>query len=33
MTHPELAATFESVAEHGRDGYYKGRVAQGESIR
>ncbi|CAD6563795.1 MAG: hypothetical protein TREMPRED_001381 [Tremellales sp. Tagirdzhanova-0007] len=28
MTHPELAATFESVAEHGRDGYYKGRVAQ-----
>ena len=30
MQHPELAATFEAVATHGRDGYYKGRIAQGE---
>jgi gamma-glutamyltranspeptidase len=30
MTHPELAATFEAVAELGREGYYKGRIAQGQ---
>ncbi|KAK8853432.1 gamma-glutamyltransferase [Kwoniella newhampshirensis] len=28
MTHPELADTFEAVAEHGREGFYKGRIAQ-----
>ena len=32
MTHPELANTFEAVAEHGREGFYKGRIAQGESL-
>jgi gamma-glutamyltranspeptidase / glutathione hydrolase len=25
---PNLASTFRSVAEHGKDGFYKGRVAQ-----
>ncbi|BEJ15312.1 hypothetical protein CspHIS471_0410790 [Cutaneotrichosporon sp. HIS471] len=28
MTHPELAATFESLATHGYDGFYKGRIAR-----
>ncbi|WWC64826.1 gamma-glutamyltransferase [Kwoniella dejecticola CBS 10117] len=28
MTHPELADTFEAVAEHGKEGFYKGRIAQ-----
>nr|XP_019010549.1 gamma-glutamyltransferase [Kwoniella pini CBS 10737]OCF49330.1 gamma-glutamyltransferase [Kwoniella pini CBS 10737] len=28
MTHPELADTFEAVAEHGREGFYKGRIAE-----
>lgn len=28
MTHPELAATFESLAAHGRAGFYEGRIAQ-----
>ncbi|KAK1922255.1 putative lincomycin-condensing protein lmbA [Papiliotrema laurentii] len=27
-THPELADTFEAVAKHGHDGFYKGRIAQ-----
>ena len=31
MKHPELADTFEAVANHGHDGYYKGRIAQGQS--
>ncbi|GFZ50997.1 LOW QUALITY PROTEIN: hypothetical protein JCM24511_08755 [Saitozyma sp. JCM 24511] len=31
MTHPELANTFEAVATQGREGFYKGRIAQGES--
>jgi gamma-glutamyltranspeptidase len=29
MKHPELARTFEAIAEGGHDGYYKGRIAQG----
>ncbi|RSH91435.1 hypothetical protein EHS25_009734 [Saitozyma podzolica] len=33
MTHPELASTFEAVATQGREGFYKGRIAQGESAR
>ncbi|OCF34261.1 gamma-glutamyltransferase [Kwoniella heveanensis BCC8398] len=28
MTHPELADTFEAIANHGREGFYKGRIAQ-----
>lgn len=28
MKHPELARTFEAVAEHGHEGFYKGRIAQ-----
>lgn len=28
MTMPTLAATFRSVASHGFDGFYKGRIAQ-----
>jgi gamma-glutamyltranspeptidase len=32
MQHPELAATFEAVAEHGHDGFYKGRIAQGQLV-
>lgn len=28
MTHPELADTFEAVAKHGREGFYKGRIAE-----
>ena len=28
MTFPTLAATFREVAEKGKDGFYKGRVAQ-----
>jgi len=28
MTFPYLAKTFRSVAEHGKDGFYKGRVAE-----
>lgn len=28
MTHPELAATFEAIAKHGKDGFYTGRIAQ-----
>jgi gamma-glutamyltranspeptidase len=31
MKHPELARTFEAIAEGGHDGYYKGRIAQGQS--
>jgi hypothetical protein len=31
MKHPELAATFEAVADHGHAGYYQGRIAQGRS--
>lgn len=30
MTHPELADTFQAVADHGKEGYYKGRIAQGD---
>jgi len=30
MKHPELASTFEGIAEGGHDGYYKGRIAQGQ---
>lgn len=29
MRHPELAATFEAVAEQGTKGFYTGRIAQG----
>ncbi|KAI8391107.1 nucleophile aminohydrolase [Radiomyces spectabilis] len=28
MTMPSLAETFRSVAEHGKDGFYKGRIAE-----
>ena len=28
MTFPDLARTFKSVAEHGKDGFYKGRIAE-----
>ncbi|ORY31633.1 putative lincomycin-condensing protein lmbA [Naematelia encephala] len=28
MTHPQLADTFEAVAQHGREGFYKGRIAE-----
>jgi len=28
MTFPDLARTFRSLVEHGKDGFYKGRVAQ-----
>lgn len=28
MTHPELAATFEAIAQHGPKGFYTGRIAQ-----
>ena len=28
MTFPDLARTFRSVAEHGKDGFYKGRIAE-----
>jgi gamma-glutamyltranspeptidase/glutathione hydrolase len=28
MRHPELAATFEAVAEHGPSGFYTGRIAK-----
>lgn len=31
MKHPELAATFEAIAKDGKDGFYKGRIAQGMS--
>ena len=31
VKHPELARTFEAIAEGGHDGYYKGRIAQGQS--
>ena len=31
MKHPELARTFEAIAQQGHDGYYKGRIAQGKS--
>lgn len=30
MTHPELAATFEAVANQGPKGFYTGRIAEGE---
>ena len=32
MQHPELADTFEAVADHGHDGYYTGRIAEGKAI-
>ena len=28
MTFPDLAKTFRSVAEHGKNGFYKGRIAE-----
>jgi gamma-glutamyltranspeptidase / glutathione hydrolase len=28
MTFPYLAKTFRDVAEHGKDGFYKGRIAE-----
>lgn len=28
VTHPELARTFEAVAEHGKEGFYQGRIAE-----
>jgi gamma-glutamyltranspeptidase/glutathione hydrolase len=28
MKFPELAATFRSIAKDGKDGFYKGRIAQ-----
>lgn len=28
MTFPNLAKTFRSVAENGKDGFYKGRIAE-----
>ena len=28
MTFPDLAKTFRSVAENGKDGFYKGRIAE-----
>ena len=28
MKFPDLARTFRSLAEHGKDGFYKGRVAE-----
>lgn len=28
MTFPYLAKTFRSVAENGKDGFYKGRIAE-----
>lgn len=28
MKHPELAKTFEAVADSGHEGFYKGRIAQ-----
>ena len=28
MKFPDLAKTFRSVAEHGKDGFYKGRIAE-----
>jgi gamma-glutamyltranspeptidase/glutathione hydrolase len=28
MTFPELAGTFRSIAKDGKDGFYKGRIAQ-----
>ena len=28
MKFPDLAKTFREVGEHGKDGFYKGRVAQ-----
>jgi gamma-glutamyltranspeptidase/glutathione hydrolase len=31
VTHPELARTFEAVAKHGKEGFYKGRIAEGVS--
>lgn len=27
MTFPNLAATFRALVEHGKDGFYKGRIA------
>jgi gamma-glutamyltranspeptidase len=30
MKHPELAATFEAVAEQGPKGFYTGRIAEGK---
>ena len=31
MTHPELADTYQLIADKGLDGFYKGRVAQGNA--
>ena len=28
MKFPDLAKTFHSVGEHGKDGFYKGRIAE-----
>lgn len=28
MKFPDLAKTFRSVVEHGKDGFYKGRIAE-----
>ena len=28
MRFPDLAKTFRSVVEHGKDGFYKGRIAE-----
>lgn len=28
MKFPDLAKTFRAVAEHGKDGYYTGRIAE-----
>lgn len=28
MKFPDLAMTFRAVAEHGKDGYYTGRIAE-----
>ena len=32
MQHPELADTFEAVAKQGKEGFYTGRIAQGELV-
>lgn len=32
MKFPELAATFRSIVKDGKDGFYKGRIAQVRSF-